>query len=273
MENPAAPAPFYVIKAEELPALNFLDSTHPRPLLIEWIDRGTDKPLRPTTVEQLLRTQTNIEASPSITRLRDAAGLRAVFETSAERDQFAGAFTAARARLAVRKQYVLAAIFDSIDRAEAVVDELKVAGIPEKSISLLWQEHHKPDAVDPQAAGHSKLSIAAATAGAGVAGALLSVGIFVLVPGIGVIAAAGAAAAATIQSVATISGIFGATGGAIAKMLTDLDVDGREVGYFEAQIRRSRVFLAVDTRLASGQTARAREIMLSHGGRKPDQSG
>jgi hypothetical protein len=273
MQNPAAPAPTYVIKAEELPALNFLDPSHPQPLLIEWIDRGTDKPLRPTTVEQLLRTQTNIEASPSITRLREAAGLRAVFETSAERDQFAGAFTAARARLAVRKQYVLAAIFDSVERAEAVVTELKRAGIPEESISLLWQERHKPDAVAGQVAGHTRFSIAAATAGAGVAGALLGVGFLALIPGIGAIAAAGAAAAVTIQSVATISGIFGATGGAMAKMLTDLDVDGRDVGYFEAQIRRGRVFLAVDTRVARGLAESARLILLAHGGRKPDQTG
>jgi hypothetical protein len=273
MQNSAALAPAYVIKAEELSALNYLDPGHPQPLLIEWIDRGTDKPLRPTTVEQLLRTQTNIEASPSITRLRDAAGLRAVFETSAERDRFAGAFTAARAKLAVRKQYMLAAIFGNIANAEAVVAELKRAGIPEDSISLLWQAQHNPAAINGPEAGHTRFSIAAATAGAGVAGALLGVGFLALIPGIGAIAAAGAAAAVTIQSVATISGIFGATGGAMAKMLTDLDVDDRDVGYFETQIRRGRVFLAVDTRIAKSHSARAREILLTHGGRKPEHSG
>lgn len=272
MANQPALSPAYVIKADDLSALNFLEPGHPRPLLIEWIDRGTDKPLRPTTIDQLLRTQTNLEASPSIARLRSAAGLRAVFETSAERDQFASAFTAARARMAVRKQYMLAAIFDSIETAEAVVAELKQAGIPAESISLLWQAQQLPGAPNEQDAGHSKFSIAAATAGGGFAGALLGVGILALIPGIGPIAAAGAAAA-TIPSVAAISGIFGATGGAMAKMLTDLDVDGRDVGYFEAQIRRGRVFLAVDTRIAKSLSARAREILLTHGGRKPDHSG
>jgi hypothetical protein len=269
MQTQTAISPAYVIKADELAALNYLDPDHPRPLLIEWINRGTDQPLRPTTIGQLLRTQASENSSPSVARLHSTAGLRAVFETSTERDQFASAFTAARAHFSVRKQFMIAAIFDNIDEAASVVIELKNAGIPEESISQIWQESKQSAVMAADVTGHSRLSVAAATTGGGVAGALLGVGILALIPGVGAIAAAGAAAAVTVQTVAALSGIFGATGGAMARMLSDLDVDGQEVGYFEAQIRRGRVFVAVDTRIAEGQAELAREILLRHGGRKP----
>ena len=36
----------FVVKAEELPALYYMDEAHPRPIELEWINRGTDQPLR-----------------------------------------------------------------------------------------------------------------------------------------------------------------------------------------------------------------------------------
>ena len=55
--------------------------------------------------------------------------------------------------------------------------------------------------------------------------------------------------------------MFGATGGAIVKMLSDHDVDGREVNYYERQIRLGRVFVSVDTRIALDHSDAARRVL------------
>ncbi|MDE2435374.1 MAG: hypothetical protein KGM49_03845, partial [Sphingomonadales bacterium] len=242
--------PVYVIKAEELPALNYLNPDHPRPLLTEWINRGTDQKMRRTTIDLLLRTIDEGATSPSVEKLHHTAGLRVIFATGHDRDAFATAFAAARAQMTLRRDFVVATIFDDVDHAQQAVTALKVAGIPEGSISLLRRAgEFSPDG-DESWKGHSRMSVAAAVAGGGLAGALLGIGILVMVPGLGAVAAAGAIAGTSLGSVASLSGIFGATGGAIAKMLTDHDVDGREANYYERQIRRGRVFVSVDTRLA-----------------------
>ncbi|WP_100867257.1 hypothetical protein [Novosphingobium kunmingense] len=266
MGHDAVSEPAYVIKAEEISALNYLDPDHPRPLLTEWINRGTDQKMRRTSIDLLLRTLTEDNASPSVLRLHQTSGLRAIFATQKERDAFATAFAGARAQMALRRDYVVATIFDDLERAEAAVGVLRNAGVPDDSISLLCRAgDFKPD---PEASwrGHSKMSVAAAVAGGGLAGALLGIGMLVVIPGLGAVAAAGAIAATSVTSVASLSGIFGATGGAIAKMLTDHDVDGREANYYERQIRRGRVFVSVDTRIAPELTADVRRILKDNGG-------
>ncbi|GGC07848.1 hypothetical protein GCM10011494_28110 [Novosphingobium endophyticum] len=257
--------PAFVIKAEDLPALHFLHPNHPQPLLYEWINRGTDQKMRRSSIEMLLRTLSHDEVSPSVARLHHSSGLRVSFRTSRERDLFAAAFSCAHNQLNVRKQHLVAAMFDERADAERVVSELKSNDIPDSSISLLWRagQFRDPDNGDWQ--GHSKLSVAAAAAGGGIAGAMLGAAIL-FIPGIGLVAAAGAIAASSFSSVASVSAIIGATGGAMARMLTDHDVDGREANYFEGQIRRGKVFVSVDTRIAEGQREIARRILLRNGG-------
>ncbi len=257
--------PAYVIKAEELSALNYLDPDHPRPLLTEWINRGTDQKMRRTSIDLLLRTLTEDSTSPSVVRLHQTSGLRVIFATDKDRDAFATAFAGARTQMALRRDYVIATIFDSVDHAQEAVAALTAAGVPDQSISLMCRAgEFSPDG-DKSWRGHSKTSVAAAVAGGGLMGALMGIGMMVIVPGLGAVAAAGAIAT-SLSSVASLSGIFGATGGAIAKMLTDNDVDGREANYYERQIRRGRVFVSVDTRIAPGLTGAVRRILKNNGG-------
>lgn len=258
----------FVIKAEELRALNYLSHDHPCPLLVEWINRGTDQKMQRSSIEMLLRTLSHDEVSPSVARLHQSAGLRLDFSTRAERDVFAAAFANALSQLNVGKRHLVAAMFDRREDAERVVAELEEAGISESSISLLWRAGQFGDPDHKDWAGHSKTSVAAAVAGGGIAGAMLGVGILAI-PGIGPIAAAGAIAASSFSSVAAVSAIIGATGGALARMLTDHDVDGREANYFERQIRRGKVFVSVDTRIALGQHDVARNILMRNGGHAP----
>ena len=53
-EKPAHCA--FVIKVEELAALNYLAADHPRPSKVEWINRGTDQVLKSSSIEMLMRT-------------------------------------------------------------------------------------------------------------------------------------------------------------------------------------------------------------------------
>lgn len=255
----------FVIKAGELAALNYLNPDHPLPQFVEWINRGTDQKMQRSTIEMLLRTLTHEEVSPSVARLHQAAGLRLNFDTDEERDVFAAAFANARAQLNVKKRYLVAAMFDDRKDAEHVVTELEGAGIPDSSISLLWRAGQFMDPDNRTWEGHTKRSVFAAATGGGIAGAMLGVAILAI-PGLGLIAAAGAIAASSFSSIAAVSAIIGATGGAMARMLTDHDVDGREANYFERQIRRGKVFVSVDTRIAAGQHEIARQVLIRNGG-------
>lgn len=266
MEHQVILAPAYVIKAQELLAINYLADDHPRPRKAEWINRGTDQVLRPTTTAQLLRTLYQPTDTPSIQRLHDSAGLRVEFRNQRERDRFAEDFTRARAELGKRRKRVVTAVFDDREKAEEAVEQLVKEGISRRSISLLCRANQFLEAEKSWPKGHSTGSVAGIVTGSGVAGALFGVALL-FVPGVGQVAAAGAIAASAIGSVASVSGIIGATGGAIAKMLTDHDVDGVSAAQYEAQIKRGKIFLSVDTGLAGDVRDRAIAVFQRQGGR------
>jgi len=271
MRQEAISVPAFVIKAEQLATLNYLPSDHPRPIEVEWINRGTDQRLRQSSIDMLLRTLFKDVASPSVVRLHRSAGLRVMFKSDRERDQFASAFANAQKRETDSKLHIVTAIFDSREHAEQAVFALKKEGIPEKSVTLLWRASQFIDTESDWPEGHSKLSIAGATAGGGVAGAMLGVAILAI-PGVGPVAAAGALAATAFSSVAAVSGIIGATGGAVARMLTDFDVDSVSASYYEQQIKRGKVFVSVDTRIAAGQRELALDVLKGCRGRSSSRA-
>lgn len=263
MTEHQASDPAFVIKVEELPALNYLEPHHARPLLAEWINRGTDQKMRPTSINMLLRTLNADGSSPSVTRMQHTAGLRTIFDSVEARDAFATSFAGARALMSSSQPFLIATLLENMAAAEHTVAQLQAAGVPADAISLLCRAG---DFTQPNGAnlrGHSKGSVAAAVASGGIVGALLGIGVLAVVPGIGAVAAAGAIVASSLGSVASVSAVFGATGGAILKMLSDHDVDGREINYYERQIRLGRVFVSVDTRIARELSDTARKVLKS----------
>lgn len=260
--------PAFVIRAEELTAVNYLTASHPRPQSVEWINRGTNQRLRPTTTDMLLRTLFQPTDSPSVQRLHQSAGLRIVFRSERDRVRFASEFEAAREREQSARVHIVTAIFDGREQAEAAIAGLRARGFPPRAISLLCQANlfGNPESRWPE--GHGTFEVAGAVAGSGVAGVLLGLA-FLFVPGVGPVAAAGALASSAITSVASVSGIIGATGGAIAKMLTDHDVDGVSAAFYDRQIQRGKVFVSVDGEYPGVDKAHAREILDAHGGRTP----
>lgn len=258
--------PTFVIKAEELPALNYLTRNHPRPRKLEWINRGTDQRLKRTSVEMLLRTLFNEVETPSVVRLHQSSGLRAVFGSEQERARFASEFAAAQAQEGSQRHYLATAVFEDRETAERAVESLRKEGVPDHAISVMWRASKFLDADYRWNEGHSKLSVAGAVAGGGIAGAMLGVAVM-FVPGVGPVAAAGVLAASALSSMMTVGGIAGATGGAIARMLTDHDVDGVAADFYEEQIQSGKVFVSVDTRDADCSPGDALRLFKASKGR------
>ena len=157
---------------------------------------------------------------------------------------------------------VVSAVFDNREEARRAVTALRSAGIPEKAISLVGRPDD--DEIHDDEDGASKGSVAGVVAGGGVAGALLGVAALAI-PGVGPLVAAGAIAASAIPTAAAIGAAAGATGGAIARMLSDHEVEVRDAEYYEDHISRGGIFVSVDTRLAEG-TAESAQIILERCG-------
>lgn len=265
MQEGSISAPAFVIKPEELLALNFLEDDHPRPVDAEWINRGTDQKLKPSTVQMLQRTLFREMAPPSVVQLHRSAGLRVIFRNEQERRAFAAAFTEARSKESQRRKTTVTATFDSREAAEEAIAALVDAGFSEERISLLWRVSQLENSNLKIRDGHSVMNVAGAIAGGGVAGALLGVAVL-FVPGLGPVAAAGAIAAAA-PSVAGVSGVIGATGGAITRMLDDHDVEGIAANHYEQQINRGKVFVTVDVTDDNASRDEARALLNTLGGK------
>lgn len=246
MPTTLSPTLFYVVKAEDLLALNYLPVRFPRPTRIEWINRATDGRLSPSMVGQLLRTYHRTDPSPSVVELRQASGVRAIFDNEADRQDFARLFDNARRMEQRDRENRIIAIFQSMDEAESAARRLLDAGMDETTMSFLWranaflEEDHAP----PE--GHTKGQVATRIVGGGVAGLAMGAVILVL-PGLGPVIAAGGVLASTYSSVAAACGILGATSAALATMATDLDVDDFCYNHLEEHLKRGRIFLAIDT--------------------------
>ncbi len=268
MQMEAVPAQTYVIKALDVSALSFLGPDSPRPCHVEWINRGTDRNLRRSTVQQLARTFHQENASPSVRHLQAVAGLRAVFVSSKERNDFASRFKAALAAEQAQRQHFVTAIFPSSEVARRAIAPLLNRGIPQDALYLMADASQLTSSCLQVPKGHGTMEVAGATAGGGLLGTMLGVAIL-SIPGVGAVMATGALAATSLTAVATVSGILGATGGAVAKMVSDFDVDGNTSKYYAEQIRRGLVVLSIDARLCAAGQGDVRQLLINLGGKFP----
>lgn len=268
MGQNAQKVPAYVVKAADLSALYYLDIAHPRPRTLEWINRGTDQKLRQSTIDMLLRTMFRETQTPSVQKLHDSAGLRAEFRSENERDKFARAFEHACGKRNLSKDVILTSVFDDLDGANAAVLAIKDIGVTEDAISLVWRASKYLEERYEPPKGHSLANVASGVAGGGIAGALFGMAVL-FIPGVGPVAVAGALTASALGSVAGVSGVIAATGSAIAKMLSDHDVDGLEIGFYEQEIRRGKVFISVDTRKCEDCREEFTALFAELGGRTP----
>lgn len=268
MQTDAIPANSYVIKALDVSALNYLEPDSPRPSRVEWINRGTDRTLRPTSVQQLLRTYHRENISSSVRRLQEAAGLKAIFASSEERCTFAGRFNRALAVEKEQRQHIVSAVFASRAEARRATACLLEVGIPPDAVCSMEEASQVAGRDLRLPKGHGKLNVAGATASGGLLGAMLGVAIL-SIPGVGAVAVTGALAASALSSVAAVSGIIGATGGAMAKMVSDFDVDGLALGHLVDQIRRGSVVVSIDARICETRQTEIQQLLIALGGKLP----
>lgn len=259
------------MKAEELAALNYLRRDHPRPLALAWINRGTDQEMRPTTVAMLLRTLFKGPPSPSVRRLHNSSGLRVSFATTQDRDRFAREFQQARAVELAKRRSELMAVFEKPEAAEAAFAALVAEGVAKPSISILYRAGQFIRSNHSYPAGHSATNVAAVTAGAGLAGAIFGIGLLAI-PGVGVVAAAGALASQAAATVGAVGAALGAAGGAMSRVLTDFDVDDREVPFFEMAIRQGKVFVSVDPKTCGQDPTVVHSVLARCGGHFADHA-
>lgn len=266
MANDSDSDPAFVIKPDEIAALNYLSTDHPSPKSLEWINRASDKKLRRSSIDMLLRTLHRDVTSPSVVRLHQESGLRVLFRSERDRNAFAKAFAAAKEEFHNREHNQVTALFSHQDEAECAIKALIDAGIPEDAISLMARADQFVEPIGKWPQGHSKMSILASATGGGFAGLAVSISVM-LIPGFGLLALGGGLAASAVGSFAAASSVFGATGGAIARMLTDHDVDGVSATLFQEQVRKGKIFVSVDARVAEGKRQLAREILKKSKGR------
>ena len=261
-----ASASFFVIKCDEFIALNYLPGSCPAPSSVDWIDRGTDRHLSPSRIEQLLRTYHRKEASPGVVKLRENAGIRAHFECEQARNLFARNFADACKREEADRQRFMTAIYLVIADAEQAVKAMVDGGVDRSAIAMLWKANRyiDPDLIASE--GNSRGRVNGSLFAGGLAVAALGTAILIL-PGIGPVAVAGAVVASAFSSVATASGIIGATGAAMATMLSDRDVDGVAANHLEEQLRRGRIFVTVDTQACEVMKDKVGRLLETTGGR------
>lgn len=262
------PSQCYVVKSEQINALNYLGDDCPKPEQLEWINRATDQNLRPTSVNQLLRTLYRDEVSESVAKLKDTTGLRAIFSSESSRNDFASKFRGAVEEEEKRREFIVTAIFESREAADEVVLALVNKGVPRDALCVLSKASLYLDEHIVWPRGSGKLEITGATAGGGIVGALFGLAVFAI-PGVGPVAAAGAVAASAFSSVAALSGVIGATGAALSKVLSDFDVEGLASNYLEQQIKKGSVFVTIDTRICPDQRDEISKSLTDLGGRLP----
>lgn len=259
-----ASASIFVIKSDELIALNYLPCTCPMPLSVKWIDRSTDRHLSPSRIEQLLRTYHRKDVSPGVVKLRGNAGIRARFGSEHERNLFARAVADACKKAEADRQRFMTAIYPVLADAEQAVEAMVDGGVDRSAIATLWKAGRYIDSDLTEAGGHSRDHVIGSGSAEGPAATPLGTTTLVL-PGIGAVTVTGAAS--TFSSVATASGIIGATGAAMATMLSDRDVDGVAANHLEEQLRRGRIFVTVDTQACEVMKDKVGRLLETTGGR------
>lgn len=262
----------YVIKADELTALNFLPANHVKPASAQWINRGTSRVLRKQSVDLLLRTLFADILSESVVKLHRSSGLQVAFQSEYEWRQFSKQFTAAKAAELETWSNRITMMFDQQSSAADTIAALVAAGVPKSAISMLWRAGQFMEPDGQWIEGHTVSAVAGATASGSIAGLALGVAL-IAVPGVGKVAAIGGLAATAAQAIPAIAGIFGATAATINKMLSDPDVDDVAIRQLASRQTASRVFVSLDLIEAAESFELARSIMRRNGGRLVTKSG
>ena len=140
------------------------------------------------------------------------------------------------------------AAYNTRDDAERALTDLRNAGVPDDSISVIGNRDYVDDdiaGVDVDTTGEAIADVAGKTAaGAGI-GALLGVAAMAI-PGVGPLVAGGAIAQAAAGGAALTGTAVGAAAGGLAGLLTDHGIDEDDAAYYEDRVNEGGLFVSVD---------------------------
>ena len=161
---------------------------------------------------------------------------------------------------------LVSAVFDNQSEAERAVAQLRNAGVPDSSISVIAQNESGKGATTTDGSGEevAKDVIGTAALGAG-AGTLLGIAALAI-PGVGPLVAAGAIASTAIPGAALTGAAIGAAAGGLTGLLKDHGVSGDDADYYEGRINEGGVFVSVDANGGTFDRQSAEDILYSSGG-------
>lgn len=169
---------------------------------------------------------------------------------------------------------IVSAIFDDRSQAEQAVSELRTAGVPDQSISIIAQ--HEGSTTATASDGGGQIDADADNKGSGLGkgigvgagvGALFGLAALAI-PGVGPFITAGALAStlgATGASVAA-GAVVGGTAGGLSGALMNYGVSEEDSRYYEERVAKGGVFVSVDTSKADIEPSEAEDILFDHGG-------
>lgn len=162
---------------------------------------------------------------------------------------------------------IASAVFDSRQEAERTLMELRAAGYPDASISIIGKSESGDGSgmTDNDDDDANKSGAVKGAIGGAVGGTLLGIAALAI-PGVGPLAAAGAIAASAVPEAAAIGAAVGAAAGGISGLLSKEGVDDDDAEYYEGRINEGGYFVGVHADRAGTSIEEAREILYRNGG-------
>lgn len=160
----------------------------------------------------------------------------------------------------------VSAVFDTQEEAQRAVVELRDAGIPDASLSIVASHRGRTTTTtgDGELGDEDHTNLIRGILGGGALGAGLGVAALAI-PGVGPLVAAGAIAASAVPGAMAIGAGAGAVAGTLNESLKSHGVSDEDAAYYGARIEDGGVF--VSARAESDTDADAAEsILLSCGG-------
>ena len=159
------------------------------------------------------------------------------------------------------------AIFDSHDHATRAVNDMRSAGVRDKSISLIAHHGRKTTTTDADGnitdEDHSNLI--RGIMGGGALGAGLGV-VALAIPGVGPLAAVGAIAASAVPEAIGIGALAGAALGSVNEVLKKHGVSDEDADYYNPRMKDGAVFMSVDDGTSGYDPDKTADLMYGAGG-------
>ena len=173
------------------------------------------------------------------------------------------------------QQQIVAAIFDSSERAEHAVGELRSAGVADKAISVValsdqdgkLESHDGHGNATHQHHDNKSTGVMKGVAAGGAVGAFAGLAALAI-PGVGPFIAAGAIGEAlgAVGSAVVTSAAVGATAGGLTGGLVDYGISREEAEHFEKRVREGAALVTVDTRGSERDYNAVRAVLRAAGG-------